>query len=101
MSTAGSAVGLVEVRGLTGAIGAADVMAKAAPVSIGAPVLIGDGLVTVVCRGDIAAVQQAVEAGIQIAGQLGTLIGGRVFGRLYPEVFRAFAFEGGEPAAEM
>ncbi len=100
MSSAGSAVGLIEVRGLTGAIGAADVMVKAAPVSIGAPILIGDGLVTIVCRGDIAAVQEAVAAGAEAAGRLGTFIGGAVFGRLFPEVGRAFRFEGREPSAE-
>ena len=93
----GEAVGLVEVRGLTGAIGAADVMAKAAPVRIGRAVLIGDGLVTVVCRGQIAAVEEAVAAGTEIAGRLGTLIAGRTFGRLMGEVDHAFRFEGREP----
>jgi ethanolamine utilization protein EutM len=100
VSGGGSAVGLVEVRGLTGAIGAADVMAKAAPVRIGSPVLIGDGLVTIVCRGDIAAVAEAVAAGSDAAGRLGTLIGGRTFGRLYAEVDRAFRFEGREPSPD-
>jgi len=65
-------VGLVEVRGLTGAIGAADVMAKAAPVSLAGPLLIGDGLVTIVCRGDIAAVNEAVAAGSEAASQQGS-----------------------------
>jgi ethanolamine utilization protein EutM len=90
-------VGLVEVRGLTGAIGAADVMAKSAPVSLAGPLLIGDGLVTIVCRGDIAAVNEAVAAGSVAAAQLGTLIGGRTFGRLFEEVVRAFHFERREP----
>ena len=95
--SAGEAVGLVEVRGLTGAIGAAEVMAKAAPVRLSRAVLIGDGLVTVVCRGQIAAVQEAVAAGAEVAGRLGTLIAGRTFGRLFIEVDRAFHFEGREP----
>ena len=99
MSESG-AVGLVEVRGLVGAIGAADVMAKAAPVRIGRPVLIGDGLVTIVCRGDIAAVHEAVAAGSDAAGRLGTLISGRTFGRLYEEVSLAFRFEGREPSPD-
>ncbi len=90
-------MGLVEVRGLTGAIGAADVMAKSAPVRLAGPVLIGDGLVTIVCRGDIAAVNEAVAAGSAVASRLGTLIGGRTFGRLFEEVDRAFRFEGREP----
>jgi len=93
MST-GDAVGLVEVRGLIGAIGAADVMAKAAAVRVGRAVLIGDGLVTVVCRGQIAAVQEAVSAGSEAAARIGTLVAGRSFGRLLGEVERAFEFEG-------
>ena len=89
-------MGLVEVRGLVGAIGAADVMVKAAQVTLAGPVLIGDGLVTIVCRGDIAAVNEAVAAGSAAASQLGTLIGGRTYGRLFEEVDRAFHFEGRE-----
>jgi microcompartment protein CcmL/EutN len=95
---AGGAVGLVEVRGLTGAIAAADVMVKSAPVSIGRPVLIGDGLVSIVCRGDIASVHEAVEAGSEAAVRLGSLIGRRTFGRLLPEVDVCFRFEGREPS---
>jgi ethanolamine utilization protein EutM len=94
VSGEGSAVGLVEVRGLTPAIGAADVMAKSAPVTIGGPLLIGDGLVTVVCRGDIAAVSEAVAAGSEAAARLGTLVAGRTFGRLFAEVDGAFHLEG-------
>ena len=97
--SAGGAVGLVEVRGLTGAIAAADEMAKSAPVSIGAPVLIGDGLVSIVCRGDVASVGEAVAAGSEAASRLGSLVGGRTFGRLMPEVDVAFRFERREPSA--
>lgn len=94
----GGALGLVEVRGLTGAIAAADVMVKSAPVTISRPVLIGDGLVSIVCRGDVASVHEAVEAGSQAANRLGSLIGARTFGRLYPEVDLAFRFEGRGPS---
>ena len=97
----GEAVGLVEVRGLTGAIGAADVMAKSAPVRIARAALIGDGLVTVVCHGQIAAVQEAVAAGSDAAGRLGTFIAGRSYGRLMAEVERAFQLEGREPSPKL
>lgn len=98
--SAGDAVGLVEVRGLVGALGAADVMAKGAPVRIGRAVLIGDGLVTVVCHGDIDAVQEAVSVGSEAAARLGTLVAGRTFGRLFNEVERAFKFEGRVPSPD-
>ena len=93
----GGAVGLVEVRGLTPAIAAADVMAKAAPVTIGPSLSIGDGLVTVVCRGQVSAVLEAVEAGSDIAIRLGQLVASRTFGRLFDEVGVVFGFEGREP----
>ena len=58
------ALGMVETRGLVGAIEAADAMVKAANVTLVGKEQIGSGLVTVMVRGDVGAVKAAVEAGI-------------------------------------
>ena len=86
-------MGMLEVHGLTAAIAAADAMAKAAPVLIDGPHLIGSGLVTVVARGDIAAVVEAVEAGATVAGCLGHLTTRHVIGRPSGEIDAIFGFE--------
>ena len=61
------ALGMVETRGLIGAIEAADAMVKAANVSLIGKVQIGSGLVTVMVRGDVGAVKAAVDAGAAAA----------------------------------
>jgi microcompartment protein CcmL/EutN len=83
---------MLEVLGLTAAIGAADAMVKAAPVRLDGPFIIGRGLVTVVVRGDIAAVIEAVEAGAAIAVRLGHLTTRHVIGRPFGEVDAIFGF---------
>ena len=49
------ALGMVETKGLVGAIEAADAMVKAANVSLVGYEKIGSGLVTVMVRGDVGA----------------------------------------------
>jgi ethanolamine utilization protein EutM len=83
-------MGLLEVRGLTPAIGAADAMAKAAPVRLDGPFLIGAGLVTIVARGEIAAVIEAIEAGATAAGRLGHPTVRHVIGRPSGEIDAIF-----------
>ena len=61
------ALGMVETRGLVGAIEAADAMVKAANVTLVGKEQIGSGLVTVMVRGDVGAVKAAVEAGAAAA----------------------------------
>ena len=56
------ALGMVETRGLTAAIEAADQMCKAANVALVGTEKIGSGLVTVMVRGDVGAVKSAVES---------------------------------------
>jgi microcompartment protein CcmL/EutN len=79
-------MGLLEVHGLTAAIGAADAMAKAAPVRVEGPHLAGQGLVTIVARGDVASVTEAVSAGLEAARRLGRVHASRVIGRPGPDV---------------
>ena len=59
------ALGMVETRGLTAAIEAADQMCKAANVALVGTEKIGSGLVTVMVRGDVGAVKSAVEQAIK------------------------------------
>ncbi len=58
------ALGMVETKGLVGAIEAADAMVKAANVNLVGYEKIGSGLVTVMVRGDVGAVKAAVDAGL-------------------------------------
>jgi ethanolamine utilization protein EutM len=69
------ALGMVETRGLIGAIEAADAMVKAANVSLIGKQKIGSGLVTVMVRGDVGAVKAAVDAGAAAAKRVGDLYG--------------------------
>lgn len=58
-----NALGLVETKGLVGAIEAADAMVKSANVQLIGYEKIGSGLITVMVRGDVGAVKAAVDAG--------------------------------------
>ncbi|AYO66397.1 propanediol utilization microcompartment protein PduA [Klebsiella pneumoniae] len=57
------ALGMVETKGLTAAIEAADAMVKSANVLLVGYARIGSGLVTVIVRGDVGAVKAATDAG--------------------------------------
>ena len=57
------ALGMIETKGLVGAIEAADAMVKAANVTLIGKVHVGGGLVTVMVRGDVGAVKAATDAG--------------------------------------
>jgi ethanolamine utilization protein EutM len=67
------ALGMVETKGLVGAIEAADAMVKAANVTLIGKEKIGSGLVTVMVRGDVGAVKAAVDAGAAAAKRVGEL----------------------------
>ena len=60
------AIGMIETKGFTGNVEATDAMAKAANVSISKTIPIGGGLITVICRGDVASVKAAVDAAFEI-----------------------------------
>ncbi len=80
------ALGLVETKGLVGAIEAADAMVKAANVTLIGKEMIGSGLVTVMVRGDVGAVKASVDAGAAAAKRLGELISVHVIPRPHEEV---------------
>lgn len=80
------ALGMVETRGLTAAIEAADAMLKAANVELVGTEKIGSGLVSVMVRGDVGAVKSAVEAGGANAAKLGELVATHVIPRPHNDV---------------
>ena len=86
MAMAQLALGMVETRGLTAAIEAADAMTKAAEVALVGTEKIGSGLVTVMVRGDVGAVKAATEAGGAAADRVGELISVHVIPRPHNEV---------------
>lgn len=80
------ALGMVETRGLVGAIEAADAMVKAANVTLIGKVHVGGGLVTVMVRGDVGAVKSATDAGAAAAEKIGTVVSVHVIPRPHGEV---------------
>jgi len=77
----GEALGMIETRGLVAAIEAADAALKAAPVTLERKAHSGAARVTVFVRGEVAAVQAAVEAGAQAAKRVGRLLAAHVIAR--------------------
>jgi len=82
------ALGMVETRGLIGAVEAADAMVKAANVVLVGKEYIGQGYVTVLIRGDVGAVKAATDAGAAAARRVGELIAVHVIPRPHAEVER-------------
>ena len=80
------ALGMVETKGLIGAIEAADAMVKAANVRLIGKEQIGSGLVTVFVRGDVGAVKAATDAGAAAAGRVGELVSVHVIPRPHGDV---------------
>ena len=67
------ALGIIETLGFTAGIQAADAAVKTANVKLGNWVKVGGGRVSIIVRGDVAAVKAAVEAGVQAASQIGSV----------------------------
>ncbi len=80
------ALGMIETRGLVGAIEAADAMVKAAKVVLIGKEKIGGGFVTVMVRGDTGAVKAATDAGASAAEKVGELVSVHVIPRPHADV---------------
>ncbi len=80
------ALGMIETKGLIGAIEAADAMTKAANVTLIGKEKVGSGLITVMVTGDVGAVKAAVDAGAAAAEQVGHLVGVHVIARPHDEI---------------
>jgi ethanolamine utilization protein EutM len=75
------ALGMIETKGLVGAVEAADAMCKAAKVTLIGKERSGGALMTVLVRGEVGAVKAAVEAGAAAAKRVGELVGQHVIPR--------------------
>ncbi len=82
----GEALGMIETKGLVGAIEAADAMTKSANVTLMGYEKIGSGLVTVMVRGDVGAVKAAVDAGACAAEKVGEIVAQHVIPRPHTDV---------------
>ena len=85
------ALGMIETRGLVGAIEALDAMVKSAAVRLVGRKLSGGGLVTVMVEGDVGAVKAAVDAGTAAASILGTVVSTHVIPRPDDETAKILA----------
>ncbi len=80
------ALGMVETRGLVGAIEAADAMVKAANVVLIGSEYVGGGFVTVMVRGDVGAVKAATDAGAAAAKRVSEVVSVHVIPRPHSDV---------------
>jgi ethanolamine utilization protein EutM len=80
------ALGLIETKGLVGAIEAADAMVKAANVKLIGKEKVGGGYVTVMVRGDVGAVKAATDAGAAAAERVGELVSVHVIPRPHADI---------------
>jgi ethanolamine utilization protein EutM/ethanolamine utilization protein EutN len=92
----GESLGMIETRGLISMIEAADASVKAANVTLVGWEKIGSGYVTVLMRGDVAAVKAATDAGAAAARRVGELIAVHVIPRPHANLAAIFKIE---PAA--
>src|SRR6202011_4078152 len=88
------ALGLIETKGLVGAIEAADAMVKTANVVLTGKEYVGAGLVLITCRGDVGAVKAATDAGAAAARRVGELVSVHVIPRPHEEVERVLPRNG-------
>ena len=82
----GEALGMIEIKGLVGAVEAADAMTKSANVTLIGYEKIGSGLVTVMVRGDVGAVNASVDAGEAAAEKVGEIVSQHVIPRPHTDV---------------
>lgn len=86
MTAPPEALGILETQGLTAMLEATDTMLKAANVTLVGKEKIGAAYVTVIVRGDVAAVSAAVDAGARAVGSLGKLIAAHVIARPHEDL---------------
>lgn len=79
------ALGMIETKGLVGSLEAADAMVKAANVTIEGYRTLRNGQVSILVRGDVGAVQAAVDAGTAAAAAVGELYASHVIARPHDE----------------
>lgn len=80
------ALGMIETRGLTACIEAADAAVKSANVQVVGYEKVGSGLVTVLFRGEVAACRASCDAGAAAAQRVGELIAVHVIPQPHPDL---------------
>ncbi|MBI4859237.1 MAG: BMC domain-containing protein [Candidatus Riflebacteria bacterium] len=80
------ALGIIETRGLTALVEAADAAVKTANVVLVKYEKIEGGLVSITLRGDVAAIKAATDAGAAAANKVGDLIAVHVIPRPHSSV---------------
>ncbi len=80
------ALGMIETKGLVGAVEAADAMLKSAHVTLLGKEKVGGGFVAVLVRGEVGAVKAATEAGASAARRVGELVSVHVIPRPHEDV---------------
>ena len=89
MAEENRALGMIETRGFSAMVEAADAMVKAANVELIGSEKVGGGFVTAIVRGDVAAVRAAVDAGMVAAEKVGEIISTHVIPRPHLSVDKA------------
>ena len=84
------ALGMIETKGLTALIEAADAMTKAARVELVGFERIGGGYVTALVRGDVAACKAATDAGAAAAQRVGEVVAVHVIPRPHSDLEDVF-----------
>jgi len=80
------AIGMIETRGLTALLEAADAALMAADVTFSGWEKVGSGLVTAFFHGDVAGVKAAVDAGADAASQVGEVVSTQVIPRPHDDL---------------
>jgi len=86
MNNSSEALGILETQGLTAILEATDAMLKAANVKLVGKEKIGAAYVTVIVRGDVAAVTAAIEAGQRAGARLGKIVAAHVIARPHEDL---------------
>lgn len=81
MATVQKAIGMIETKGLIGAVESLDAALKAADVTFMRQDKVGSGLVSVTVEGDVAAVKAAVDAGAEAGRRVGEVVSVHVIAR--------------------
>lgn len=84
------ALGMIETKGLTALIEAADAMVKASRVQLVGYQQIGAGYVTALVRGDVAACKAATDAGAAAAQRVGEVVAVHVIPRPHADLEEVF-----------
>jgi len=82
------AIGILETQGLAAILHATDAMLKAANVELIGKEKIGAAYVTIIIKGDVAAVNAALDAGSKAVGSLGKLIAAQVIARPHEDLLK-------------